>query len=155
MRIACLARVASMALLPAFAGMAIGAQGSANNDGLTLPDGFSAVVVQEGQGTGRHLTVAANGDIYLAGGNGLFALRDTNGDGKADVVTPFGDVKGTEVRIFKNWLYVSDDVGVYRYPLKKGELAPTGARETVVADFPRNASMRTRPLRSIRRALFM
>ena len=46
MRIACLVRVASLALLPAFAGMAFGAQG--NNDGLTLPDGFSAVVVQEG-----------------------------------------------------------------------------------------------------------
>jgi glucose/arabinose dehydrogenase len=35
-------------------------------------------------------------------------------------------VKGTEVRVFKNWLYVSDDVGVYRYALKKGELAPHG-----------------------------
>jgi len=137
MRIACLVRVASVALLPAFAGMAFGAQGSGNNDGLTLPDGFSAVVVQEGQGTGRHLAVAANGDVYLAGSNGLSALRDTNGDGKADVVTPFGDVKGTEVRIFKNWLYVSDDVGVYRYPLKKGELAPKGARETVVSEFPK------------------
>ena len=97
------------------------------------------MVVQEGQGTGRHLDVAANGDIYLAGRNGLSALRDTNGDGKADVVTPFGDVKGTEVRIFKNWLYVSDDVGVYRYPLKKGELAPAGTRETVVSEFPEGA----------------
>ena len=133
MRTACLARVVSMALLPAMAGIASGAA----NDGLTLADGFSAVVVHEGQGTGRHLTVAANGDVYLAGGNGLSALRDTNGDGKADVVTPFGDVKGTEVRIFRNWLYVSDDVGVYRYALKKGELAPTGARETVVSEFPK------------------
>ena len=52
------------------------------------------------------------------------------------MVTPFGDVKGTEVRIFRDWLYVSDDVGVYRYALKKGELAPAGARETVVAEFP-------------------
>ena len=67
MRIACLARVASLALMPALAGMAFGAEAVSNNDGLTLPDGFSAVVVQEGQGTGRHLTVAANGDIYLAG----------------------------------------------------------------------------------------
>ena len=85
-------------------------------------------MVQEGLGAGRHLAIAANGDIYLAGRNGLVAMRDKNGDGKADETAPFGDVKGTEVRIFKNWLYVSDDVGVYRYPLKKGELAPTGAR---------------------------
>jgi glucose/arabinose dehydrogenase len=133
MRIACIARVVSLGLVSAFAGAAF----AADNDGLTLPAGFSAVVVQEGQGTARHLDVAANGDIYLGGRNGLSALRDTNGDGKADVVTPFGDVKGTEVRLFKNWLYVSDDVGVYRYPLKKGELAPTGARETVVSEFPK------------------
>jgi hypothetical protein len=141
--------------MPALAGKAFGADSISNNDGLTLPDGFSAVVVQEGQGTGRHLTVAANGDVYLAGSNGLSALRDTNGDGKADVVTPFGDVKGTEVRIFKNWLYVSDDVGVYRYPLKKGELAPTGTRRPWSANFPKSVSTQTRPLRSIPRALFM
>lgn len=110
---------------------------AADNDGLKLPPGFSAVVVHEGSGTGRHLDVAANGDIYLAGRNGLVALRDTNNDGKADVVTPFGDVKGTELRLFKNWVYASDDVGVYRYALKKGELAPTGARETIVAEFPK------------------
>jgi glucose/arabinose dehydrogenase len=114
-----------------------GAALAAGNDGLMLPAGFTAVVVHEGQGTARHLAVAANGDIYVAGRNGLSALRDTNGDGKADVVTPFGDVKGTGVQLFGNWLYVSDDVGVYRYALEKGELAPTGPRETVVSEFPR------------------
>jgi glucose/arabinose dehydrogenase len=114
-----------------------GAALAAGNDGLMLPAGFTAVVVHEGQGTARHLAVAANGDMYVAGRNGLSALRDTNGDGKADVVTPFGDVKGTGVQLFGNWLYVSDDVGVYRYALEKGELAPTGPRETVVSEFPR------------------
>jgi glucose/arabinose dehydrogenase len=44
---------------------------------------------------------------------------------------------GTGVQLFGNWLYVSDDVGVYRYALEKGELAPTGPRETVVSEFPR------------------
>ena len=114
-----------------------GAAFAAGNDGLTLADGFSAVVVHEGQGTARHLDVAANGDIYLAGRNGLSAMRDSNRDGKADVVTTFGDVKGTELRLFKNWLYVSDDVGVYRYALTKGQLVPAGARETVVSEFPK------------------
>jgi len=105
-------------------------------DGLKLLPGFTATVVDEGRGAGRHLAVAANGDIYLASRNGLSALRDTNGDGKADEVQPFGDVKGTGIQIFGDWLYVSDNVGVYRYALKKGELAPSGARETVVSDFP-------------------
>ena len=136
MRNALLARVVSVVGVgcAAFAGPTAVAAG---NDGLTLAEGFSAVVVHEGQGTARHLVVAANGDIYVASRSGLSALRDTNGDGKADIVASFGDVKGTEVRIFKNWLYVSDDVGVYRYPLKKGQLAPTGGRETVVSEFPK------------------
>jgi glucose/arabinose dehydrogenase len=113
-----------------------GAALAADNDGLTLSPGFSATVVQEGLGNGRHLAVAANGDIYLAGRDGLVAMRDTSGDSKVDQTARFGDVKGTGVRIFGDWLYASDDVGVYRYPLKKGELAPGGARQTVVSGFP-------------------
>jgi glucose/arabinose dehydrogenase len=105
-------------------------------DGLKLPPGFTATVVQEGQGAGRHLAIAANGDLYLASRNGLMAMRDTNGDGKVDQAVPFGDVKGTGIQIFGDWLYASDNVGVYRYALKKGELAPGGARETVVDGFP-------------------
>ena len=105
-------------------------------DGLKLPAGFTAIVVQEGLGAGRHLDVAANGDIYLGGRDGLHAMR-VDKTGKVVEVKPFGDVQGTEVRIFGDWLYVSDDVGVYRYALKKGELAPSGARETVVAGFPK------------------
>jgi len=138
MRATCFAKVVRstpvfpllMALLVNDAAMA------ADADGLTLPEGFSATVVQEGQGAGRHLAVAANGDIYLASRDGLLAMRDKDGDGKADETMKFGDVQGTEVRLFKNWLYVSDNVGVYRYKLKKGELAPTSARQVVVEGFP-------------------
>jgi glucose/arabinose dehydrogenase len=104
---------------------------------ITVPAGFTATVLQEGLGTGRHLVVAPNGDVYLASRKGLVAMRDTNGDGTLDKTEPFGDVKGTEVRLYEGWLYVSDDVGVYRYPLKKGELAPAGAKEIVVEGFPR------------------
>jgi glucose/arabinose dehydrogenase len=130
MRMPSLAKVVSVA--------AVSLAGTAVADvTLKLPPGFTATVAQEGLGAGRHLVVADNGDVYLASHDGLVAMRDTNHDGTLDQTAPFGDVKGTEVRLFKDWLYVSDDVGVYRYPLKKGELAPGGARETVVADFPR------------------
>jgi glucose/arabinose dehydrogenase len=105
--------------------------------GLTLPAGFTATVAHNGLGAGRHLVVAPNGDVYLAGRNGLVAMRDTDGDGTLDKTEPFGDVKGTEVRLYGNWLYASDDVGVYRYALKKGELAPGSKKETVVGGFPR------------------
>jgi len=101
MRATCFAKVVRstpvfpllMALLVNDAAMA------ADADGLTLPEGFSATVVQEGQGAGRHLAVAANGDIYLASRDGLLAMRDKDGDGKADETMKFGDVQGTEVRL--------------------------------------------------------
>jgi glucose/arabinose dehydrogenase len=140
MRATCFAKVVRSTLAVSLLGcpwlMGSAAAMAADADGLTLPEGFSATVVQEGQGAGRHLAVAANGDIYLASRDGLVAMRDKDRDGKADETMKFGDVQGTEVRLFKNWLYVSDNVGVYRYKLKKGELAPTGAREVVVDGFP-------------------
>jgi glucose/arabinose dehydrogenase len=138
MRATCFAKVvrSTLAAPLLMGGAAMAAGSAAGTDGLALPEGFSATVVQEGQGAGRHLAVAANGDIYLASRDGLLAMRDKDGDGKADETMKFGDVQGTEVRLFKNWLYVSDNVGVYRYRLKKGELAPAGARQVVVDGFP-------------------
>jgi glucose/arabinose dehydrogenase len=131
MRINLLRSVVSLAIVTAVAATAYA------DVGITVPAGFTATVAQEGLGAGRHLVVAPNGDVYFASRNGLVAMRDTNGDGTLDKTEPFGDVKGTEVRLHKDWLYVSDDVGVYRFALKKGELAPSGAKEVVVADFPR------------------
>jgi len=116
--------------------MSAGVAPAAEDPALKLPAGFTATVVHDGLGAARHLAVDSAGDIYVAGRNGLMALRDTNGDGKADVTTPFGDVKGTGVQLHGNWLYVSDNVGVYRYALKNDELAPAAARETVVSGFP-------------------
>jgi glucose/arabinose dehydrogenase len=138
MRATCFAKVvrSTLAAPLLMGGAAMAAGSAAGTDDLALPEGFSATVVQEGQGAGRHLAVAANGDIYLASRDGLLAMRDKDGDGKADETMKFGDVQGTEVRLFKNWLYVSDNVGVYRYRLKKGELAPAGARQVVVDGFP-------------------
>jgi glucose/arabinose dehydrogenase len=127
------ARVVSLAMACSLAASLAAAQGV---DGLKLPAGFTAAVVQEGLGAGRHLAVSDQGDLYLASRNGLVAMRDSNGDGKVDQTVPFGDVKGTGLQIHGAWLYASDNVAVYRYALKKGELAPTGARETVVSGFP-------------------
>jgi glucose/arabinose dehydrogenase len=125
-----IARVVSLTL----ASLAASVASAQTVDDLKLPPGFTATVVQEGQGAGRHLAVAANGDIYLAGRNGLSAMRDTNGDGKVDEIKPFGDVQGTGIDILGDWLYVSDNVGVYRYKL--GEFPPSGAKQVVVDGFP-------------------
>ena len=139
MRTACIARVVSVGLVSAFAGMALGA----DNDGLTLPAGFAAVVVQEGQGTARHLDVAANGDIYLAGRNGLSALRDTNGDGKADS-SRFRRRQSNEW-VFKTGVR-SDDVGVTVSVRRRA--SPTGQGD-VVSDFRRSPAF-GQTLRSIK-----
>src|SRR6266849_3336899 len=65
-----------------------------DNGGITLPAGFCAVVAADNLGTARHLTVAANGDTYVAlqaKPGGVVALRDTNGDGRFDQKESFGE----------------------------------------------------------------
>jgi hypothetical protein len=63
---------------------------------LYLPEGFKSVVVVDSlPGSARHLAVNNNGDIYVKGRRELpggmnWALRDTNGDGRADVIQNFG-----------------------------------------------------------------
>jgi glucose/arabinose dehydrogenase/mono/diheme cytochrome c family protein len=110
---------------------------------ITLPPGFRALVVADNlvsrynAGALRFLTVAPNGDIYgKAYRNGLFALRDTNSDGRADVVEHFGSGNGTCVTVRGDWLYYSTTTGVYRYKYTPGELVPTGEPETIVSGLP-------------------
>ena len=37
-----------------------------DNGGITLPPGFCALVVADNLGAARHMTVAPNGDLYVA-----------------------------------------------------------------------------------------
>jgi len=117
------------------------------NGGLFLPDGFSAIVVADSVGPARHLAVNDNGDIYIklreaTGTHGNMALRDTNGDGKADVLQRFGDYPNdgkfaTEMRIHKGYLYFSSELVVYRQKLTPGKLIPDGKPEIILVDeFP-------------------
>ena len=58
-------------------------------------------MVTEGVGPSRHLAVNKNGDIYVklrtaTGRNGNVALRDTDMDGKADIIERFGDYPNDE-----------------------------------------------------------
>lgn len=114
---------------------------SPNNGGITLPDGFCAVVVADALGMARHLTVNENGDVYVAlsdenNGGGIVALRDTNGDGRADSKQYFGDHTGTGIAIRNGYLYYAPDEGVLRYEMQPGELVPQGKPQTVVQGLP-------------------
>lgn len=127
-------------LLPAWGALPVP---DADDGGITLPPGFRAVVVADNlvpqfkSGALRFLTVAPNGDIYAKfSRNGLVALRDTNSDGRADVIEHFGSGNGTGVALRDGWLYYSTTTGVYRYRYVPGELIPGGQPETIVSGLP-------------------
>lgn len=116
---------------------------AADNGGLMLPPGFHALIVADNLSTRtnrnpvRFLTVAPNGDIYgKCQTDGLIALRDTNSDGRADVIERFGSGPGTGIALRSNWLYFSTRTGVYRYPRLAGELVPKGEPQTIVSGLP-------------------
>src|SRR5687768_6099112 len=91
---------------------------------ITLPQDFRSVVVTSGLGKARHLTVAANGDVFvklekLKDGKGIIRLHDTNGDGKADEISGFGNYVGTGIVIKNGYLYASNDNDVFRYRINE------------------------------------
>jgi glucose/arabinose dehydrogenase len=107
---------------------------------LRLPEGFVATLVADELGAGRHLAVRENGDIYLAlrtlqDGFGIVGLRDTNGDGEADVIRRFGEHAGTGIAIRGEHLYFASDLAVYRYQLGLDELVPEDVPELIVEGF--------------------
>ena len=72
--------------------------------GITLPSGFCATVFADNLGHARQLAVAPNGTVYVNTWSGVYfhndkpppggflvALRDTKGDGHADVIARFGE----------------------------------------------------------------
>jgi glucose/arabinose dehydrogenase len=111
----------------------------ADDGGLTLPPGFHALVVADNLGRIRFISVGTNGDIYIKKqSSGLIALRDSKGNGRADVIKSFGTEtgRGTGVSVRGQWLYFSTDDAVYRYKLTPGELVPGGQPEAIVVGLP-------------------
>lgn len=115
------------------------------NGGLALPGNFEAVVVADSIGPARHLAVNENGDIYVKlrfaannnGGN--IAMRDTDNDGKADIIKHFGDYEDVGIRasgmeIRNGYLYYSSALVVYRSKLTPGKLIPESKIEVVLTD---------------------
>jgi glucose/arabinose dehydrogenase/mono/diheme cytochrome c family protein len=118
-----------------------------DDGGLTLPPGFRAVVYadhvtgttpsEQRRDALRFITVAPNGDVYVKSSReGIYALRDTNGDGRADETKHFGSGNGTGIAIHDGWLYYSTTTAVYRYQYTPGQLVPAGEPQRIVKDLP-------------------
>ena len=93
-----------------------------NNAALTLPDGFGALRIADTLGKVRHIAVNKKGTLYAKledakNENGIIILKDTNGDGRMDDQTSFGDYGGTGIALHNNQLYASSNSAVFRYKL--------------------------------------
>jgi glucose/arabinose dehydrogenase/mono/diheme cytochrome c family protein len=123
--------------------------------GLTLPDGFCASVFADSIGHARHMVVSSNGTVYVntwigkyygndkpPAGGFLVALRDTTGDGRADVIARFGDsvqsgsAGGTGLRLYNGALYAEANDKILRYALATGSITAIGKPEVVVQGLP-------------------
>ena len=126
-----------------------------DSGGITLPAGFCATVFADLVGHARHLAVAPDGVVYVntwsgsyygndqpPAGGFLVALRDTDGDGRADVNIRFGDdarsgsAGGTGIALYRGALYAEVNDRIVRYPLPAGAIAPTAAPEVIVSGLP-------------------
>ena len=136
-----------------------------DNAGLTLPAGVCATVFADSVGRARHVAVASNGDVYVtlegsepspekkvAGQTqqpqpaSVVALRDTTGDGRADVTARIGSLGNTGVALANGYLYVDEGARIVRYKRADDELSPGGSREVVVQNIPLAPGHRARSI---------
>lgn len=123
-----------------------------NDAGLSLPAGFCASIFADGIGPARQMAMSPDGTLYVNTLSSaviqnkqkpdlgyMVALKDSNGDGKADLIEHFGptpndkSIGGTGVAIWKGGLYLEQDDKIVRYALSAGKAVPTGPAETIVS----------------------
>jgi glucose/arabinose dehydrogenase len=112
-----------------------------DNGGLTLPDGFCAIVAADDLGTARHAVVAPNGDLYIAlqrskDKSSVVGLRDADGDGHFETQVNFGTGSATGIAIRNGYLYIAKVESVERFKMTPGQLKPTGDAEVIVEGLP-------------------
>jgi glucose/arabinose dehydrogenase len=119
---------------------------------LTLSPGFTASVIMPELGRNRHLAVHNNGDIYvkldkLKDGKGIAVLRDTDNDGKAEIINTFANYTGTGVTIKDGYLYSSSDDEVFRYTFNdKNEIANPDNPEKLITGLVKGRQHHTKSI---------
>jgi glucose/arabinose dehydrogenase len=157
----------SFAVLAAIVGMTAGASATradaptqkaacqGDNGGLTLSPGFCATIFADNLGHVRHLVVAPDGTLYAntwsgryfpnappPPGGGLLALKDTRGEGRADVVQRFGvtveagGTGGSGIALYHDALFAEENGRILRYTLAPGTALPIGQPTVVLSGLP-------------------
>ena len=125
------------------------------NGGIALPQGFCAIVVLESSSAARHLLVTPAGDLFVAlpnlgrqdgdhGVGGVMALRDTDGDGRADLQERWSETGASDVVVHDGFIYTAPNDVVLRYRLPQGSLTPTSGPDTVVSGLPADRNHATK-----------
>jgi len=122
-----------------------------DNAGLTLPEGFSALIYADSIGHARHMAVNANGDLYVSlsrvkNGGGIVCLRDQDEDGRADLIKYHGIYDGTGIKLHKGYVYFGADTLIVRYKLTDGELVPSDQAEIIASGFTAQNQHATKPM---------
>lgn len=112
------------------------------NPTLRVPDGFMVNVFAEGLNSPRWLALTPTGDVLVTetGQNRIRLLRDTNGDGAADVTETFAGAENGLNRPFgmafsNGYFFLGNTDAVLRFPYTKGQqkITQTGQK---IADLP-------------------
>src|SRR5258707_10350096 len=123
--------------------------------GITLPDGFCPAIFADNIGHARQMAFSPDGTLYVNTWSGIYynngpvpaggfvvALKDTHGDGHADVIERFGETVasgghgGTGIAFYNGMIYAEINDRIVRYPLTSNEVAPKSAAETIVSGLP-------------------
>ncbi len=129
-----------------------GAKCAPDNAGLKLPAGFCAMLVPDSVRGARQLVIAPNGDIFVSKqgpGGGVVVLREQEGQTSAPQVFASG-FTSSSVSLFDGYLYTeaafprapgapqgtAPGTAILRFPLKAGEITPSGPPDTIVTGLP-------------------
>jgi glucose/arabinose dehydrogenase len=121
------------------------------NGGIALPSGFCAAVFADEVGAARHAVVGPDGIVYVAleppdrtsagtsrsrEPGGILILRDTTGDGRADVRVRVPTDGGSGIALRGDWLYFSTMTTVQRFRLAPGRMGVAWPPDTIVSGIP-------------------